>query len=64
MSFGESIFSAGYIQKTVKVDLHVRIKHAYPPRNGHYNVLEDTKGHRAEADSERLPGPTCRPTGP
>ena len=30
MSFGESIFSAGFIQKTIKADLHVRINCAYP----------------------------------
>ena len=29
MSFGESIFSAGFIQKTIKADLYVRINHAY-----------------------------------
>ena len=30
MSFGESIFSTGFIQKTIKVDLHVRFNCAYP----------------------------------
>ena len=29
MSFGESVFSAGFIQETVKVDLYVRINRAY-----------------------------------
>ena len=29
MSFGESVFSAGFIQKTIKVDLHVRFNGAY-----------------------------------
>ena len=28
MSFVESVFSAGFIQKTVKVDLYIRINHA------------------------------------
>jgi hypothetical protein len=41
MSFGESVFSAGFIQKT-KADLHVRINRAYPPWNGHQKVPEDT----------------------
>jgi hypothetical protein len=31
MSFGESVISAGFNQKTVKVDLDVRINRAYPP---------------------------------
>ena len=30
MSFVESVFSAGFIQKTVKVDLDVRLNRAYP----------------------------------
>ena len=30
MSFGESVFSTGFIQKTIKVDLDVRIHCAYP----------------------------------
>jgi hypothetical protein len=32
MSFGESVFSAGFIQKTVKVDLDVRFSRTYPQR--------------------------------
>ena len=31
-SFGESVFSTGFIQKTVKVDLDVRLNRAYPQR--------------------------------
>ena len=30
MSFGESVISAGFIKKTVKVDLDVRLNRAYP----------------------------------
>jgi hypothetical protein len=41
MSFGESIFFAGFIQKTIKVDLH---------------VLGDLRGHHTEAKAEALPG--------
>jgi hypothetical protein len=33
VSFGESMISAGYIQKIVKVDLHVRLNYVNPPRN-------------------------------
>ena len=56
MSFGESIFSAGFIQKTVKVDLYVRFNRAYPQRNGHQKTLEDSKGLHTEAERQRLPG--------
>jgi hypothetical protein len=30
MSFGESMFSAGFIQKTIKMDPIVRLNHVYP----------------------------------
>ena len=30
MSFGEYVFSVGFIQKTVKVDLDVGLNHDYP----------------------------------
>jgi hypothetical protein len=33
MSFGESVISEGYIQKTIKADLHVRVNNKIPPRN-------------------------------
>jgi hypothetical protein len=29
MSLGESVFLVGFIQKTIKMDLNVRINHAY-----------------------------------
>ena len=71
MSFGESVFSAGFNQKTVRVGLHVRFNCAYPPRNGHYKVLEDTRGHHVEVERQRLPGragqphpQAARPLGP
>jgi hypothetical protein len=32
MSFGESVFSAGFIQKTVKEDLIVKGNNEIPPR--------------------------------
>jgi hypothetical protein len=32
MSFGEFVISAGYIEKTVKVDLHVRVNNTITPR--------------------------------
>jgi hypothetical protein len=33
MSFGESMFLAEFIQKTVKEDLPVRLNYANPPQN-------------------------------
>jgi hypothetical protein len=33
MSFGEPMISAGFNQKTVKTDLHVRVNYAISPRN-------------------------------
>ena len=56
MSFGESVFSVGFIQTTVKVDLYVRINRAYPQQDRHQKDLEDTRGHHAVAERRRLPG--------
>jgi hypothetical protein len=61
MSFGESVFSAGFIQKTVNADLYFRINHAYPPRNMHQKVSEDYRGHHTEAGAEGLPSGASRP---
>jgi hypothetical protein len=61
MSFGESIFFAGFIQKTIKMDLHVRINHAYPPRNGHQKVPKDSRGHHTKAGAKVLLGGAGRP---
>ena len=61
MSFVESVFSAGFIQKTVKVDLYIRINRAYSQRDGHQKDLEDTRGHHAKAERRRLPGGAARP---
>ena len=67
MSFGESVFSIGFNQKTVKVDLHVRFNCTYPQRNGHQKVPEDSGGLHIEAEGETPPGgagPTCKPPRP
>ena len=61
MSFGESVISVGFIQKTIKVDLDVRVNHAYPQRNGHQKTLEDSRGLHIEAEPEGLPGGATRP---
>ena len=60
-SFAKSVFSTGFIQKTVKVDLHVRFNHTYPQRNQHQKTLEDSRGLRAEVERQRLPGEAGRP---
>ena len=74
MSFGESTFLAGFIQKTVKVDQIIKLNHVYPRRKLQ-KVLEDTRRHSTEVGTERLlggigwfhlhanwsPGPTCQP---
>ena len=61
MSFGEFVFSAGFIQKTIKVDLHVRFIRAYPQRNGHQKVPEDSRGIHTKAEGERLPSWATQP---
>ena len=52
MSFGESVISAGFIQKTIKVDLDVKVNHAYPQRDGHKKDLEDSRGHHTAVEGE------------
>ena len=71
MSFSESVFSVGFIQKTIKVDLHVRFNYAYQQQNGHQKVPKDSRGLHTEAEGEMPPGgsrqvgqplgPTCQP---
>ena len=56
MSFGESVFFTGFIQKTIKVDLHVIFNCAYPHRNGHQKTLEDSGGLHTEVEGETPPG--------
>ena len=56
MSFGESVFSIRFIQKTVKVDLHVRFNRTYLQQNGHQKTLEDSRGLHAEIERQRLLG--------
>ena len=64
MSFGESIFFAGFIQKTIKMDLHVRINCTYPLQNRHQNVPEDSRGLHTKAEPEWLLGGAVQPLGP
>ena len=55
-SFGESVFSAGLFQKTIKGDQDIKLSHAYPWRKLLQKVLEDSGRHHTEAETEAL---TC-----
>jgi len=43
MSFDESVFSAGFIQKTVKGDLFIKGNYVIRPCKHHGKVLEDSR---------------------
>jgi hypothetical protein len=62
MSFGKFVISAGLFQKIVKGDLFVKRNQGIIPWHIHGKVLQDTRGHHAEARPERpqvgLVGPT------
>ena len=64
MSFGEFVFSIGFIQKTVKVDLDVRLNRAYPQQKQPQKVPEVLRGLHTEAEGEAPAGPTYRSAGP
>ena len=55
MSFGEPVFSAGFIQKTVKGDLFVKGNYGVPPRKWRGKILEDSRRLSTKADPEGLP---------
>ena len=71
MSFGESMNTGGFTQKTIKGDLIVRLHHIYPRRKLFGKHLEHIRRQPTEADLKRL---TCgagrphlqagRPMGP
>ena len=54
MSFGECVFSAGFIQKTVKGDLFVKGNYGIPPCKQRGKILEDSKRLSTEAYPEGL----------
>ena len=58
MSFVESVFSAGFIQKIVKVDLNVKVNHAYLSRK---QLQKVPRSHATEADMKRITGGAARP---
>ena len=56
MSFGESMFSVGFHQKTNKEDLFVKGNHGIPPRDQRGKVPEDSRKLSTEGDHMSL---TC-----
>ena len=52
MSFGESVFLAGFIQKTAKEGLLVTGNHGIPPHNRRGKTLEDSRRFSTEAEPE------------
>ena len=61
MSFSEFVFSARFIQKTIKEDLDDRLNHAYPQRKQPQKVTEDSRGLHTKAEGEALAPPAGRP---
>ena len=61
MSFGESVFLAGFIQKIVKGNLFVKGNYGIPPRKQCGKILEDSRMLSTEADPEGLPCVADRP---
>ena len=55
MSFGESVFLAGFNQKTIKEDLFVKGNYKIPSRIQCGKILEDFRRLSTEADLEGLP---------
>jgi hypothetical protein len=49
MSFGESVFLAGFIQKTAKGDLFIKGNNRIPPQNLRGKDLEGTRRQTTEA---------------
>jgi len=62
MSFGESVFSAGFIHKTDKGDIFVKGNYGIPPRKQREKILEDYRRLSTEANPEGLPCGASRPT--
>ena len=56
MSFDESVFPAGFNQKTAKEDLIVKGKHGIPPWYLCGKTLEGSRSHVTKAEDQRM---TC-----
>ena len=64
MSFGESVFPAGFNQKTAKEDLIIKGKYGVPPRYLRGKTLEGSKRQITEAGHRSLTPGAARPQGP
>ena len=56
MSFGESVFPAGFNQKTAKEDLIIKEKYRVPPLYLCGNTLEGSRSHVTEVEGHPLIG--------
>ena len=61
MSFGESVFPAGFNQKTAKEVLIVKGKYGVPSRYLRGKILEGSRSHVTEAEGHPLTGGATRP---
>ena len=61
MSFGESRFSAGFIQKIIKGDLIDKGNYKIPLREQCGKILEDSRFLSTKADLEGLPCGVAQP---
>ena len=61
MSFGESVFSIGFNQKTTKEDLFVKENHGILPCKQRGKTLEDSRRLSPKDDHERLTWVSGRP---
>jgi hypothetical protein len=61
MSFGESVFPAGFNQKTTKGDLFVKRNYGIPPRELRGKVREDSRRLSTEAELDPLTYRADRP---
>ena len=61
MSFGESVFLAGFIQKTIKEDLFVKGNYRILPHNQRGKILEGSISHVTRAEGHPLIGGAARP---
>ena len=63
MSFGESVFPAGFNQKIAKEDLIVKGKYGVLSWDLHGKTLEGSRSHVIEAKGHPLTGCAAWPTG-
>jgi hypothetical protein len=61
MSFGEYIFSTGFIQKITKDDLNIKRDRGIISSRIHRKVLEDTRGLHIEGGDQTLLGGAGQP---